>query len=83
MFTALYRYDLIGKYESLPADSAIVLDKIGAPVGLTFPEAKISETGGLLSNYMQRITTDQKRQLLELYAEDLLLFGYTYRDKGF
>uniref|UniRef100_A0A6A7FSE5 Carbohydrate sulfotransferase n=1 Tax=Hirondellea gigas TaxID=1518452 RepID=A0A6A7FSE5_9CRUS len=76
----LVRYDYIGKYESLDKDSAAILTSLEAPPGLTIPAAKPSVTSSLLPEYLAGLTPTQRLQLQQVFADDIVLFGYSYRD---
>lgn len=76
----LVRYDYIGKYESLAADSAAILDAMAAPEELAIPTVKTSTTASLLPEYLAELIPTQKLQLQQVFADDIVLFGYTYRD---
>ncbi|XP_055385690.1 carbohydrate sulfotransferase 11 [Condylostylus longicornis] len=70
-------YNIIGKYETLLDDSALVLDVIGANENLTFPAGhKSSGTKESLKKYFDAIPVALVRKLYELYRDDFKLFDY-------
>ena len=78
-FYLFSRYDYIGKYESLEEDSNFILSSIGAPEYLKLPSRK-SFTRNILPEYYFNLTAEQRIRLLQLYAEDIVLFGYSFSD---
>nr|DBA14280.1 TPA: hypothetical protein GDO54_005274 [Pyxicephalus adspersus] len=74
-------YNVIGRFETLKQDSDYVLQMIGAPSNLKYPEIKKyneSRTDLKISaTFFSQLPLHLLQQLLELYKLDLILFGYT------
>lgn len=74
------RYDFIGKYETLAEDSKFILEQIGAPPSLHFPEVVPSKTTGVVESYFGSLTPQQQRELVQIYSEDFRIFDYHFKD---
>lgn len=74
-------YNVLGKFETLKQDSDHVLQIVGAPSNLRYPEIKKyneSRTDPKISaTFFQRLPIKLLQQLLELYKLDFILFGYS------
>ncbi|XP_073466616.1 carbohydrate sulfotransferase 9-like isoform X1 [Aquarana catesbeiana] len=74
-------YNVLGKFETLKQDSDHVLQIVGAPSNLRYPEIKKyieSRTDAKLSaEYFSQLPLNLLQQLLELYKLDFILFGYS------
>lgn len=72
-------YDFIGSYESLESDAAHVLERVGAPPHLRFPERQAwykPVTKETLHYYLCSVPQKLLRELLPKYILDFSLFGY-------
>ncbi|XP_041912925.1 carbohydrate sulfotransferase 14 [Alosa sapidissima] len=73
-------YDFIGSYERLEDDAAHVLEKVGAPPHLRFPERQSwykPVTKETLHYYLCGVPQKLLRELLPKYILDFSLFGYS------
>ncbi|XP_067685311.1 carbohydrate sulfotransferase 14-like [Haliotis asinina] len=75
------KYDLIGKYEELQTAAHAILDHIGAPSLVTFPQRSDSyhneRTNSLLRHYYQDIPPSLLEQVWWKFYPDFQLFNYT------
>ncbi|XP_071542915.1 carbohydrate sulfotransferase 11-like isoform X2 [Panulirus ornatus] len=70
------QYDVISKYETLAEDSERFLRLIKAPEDLHFPAFNPSNTSALLSSYMGRLSSRQRKALRRNYQKDFRMFQY-------
>ncbi|XP_045107618.1 carbohydrate sulfotransferase 11-like isoform X2 [Portunus trituberculatus] len=73
-------YDYIGKYETLADDSQYILEQIGAPPFLHFPEVVPSKTSAVVETYFNSLTPQQQSDLVKIYKDDFQIFDYHFRD---
>ncbi|XP_046553065.1 carbohydrate sulfotransferase 11-like isoform X2 [Haliotis rubra] len=77
------KYDFIGSYSNIGADSAFVLKRIGA-THLKFPDRSVtykhSGTEQLLYQYYREIPPGLLDQLFQVYYSDFLMFDYRVPD---
>ncbi|XP_046561095.1 carbohydrate sulfotransferase 14-like [Haliotis rubra] len=75
------KYDLIGKYEELQTTAQTILDHIGAPSNVTFPQRSdtylTEKTNRLLRHYYQDIPPSLLEHVWRKYYPDFQLFNYT------
>lgn len=72
----IFKYNLIGKYETLQDDAALLLDTIGAR-NVTFPTVKTSGgTAAKLISYFEDLPMRTIRNLYKLYEVDFKMFEY-------
>ncbi|XP_061428096.1 carbohydrate sulfotransferase 8-like [Lethenteron reissneri] len=77
-------YGFVGKLESSPQDSDVLLRRAGAPRGLAYPQAARGRGGGrgressvsLAVQYLSRLSAATRRALYAAYYRDYALFGY-------
>ncbi|XP_007259579.2 carbohydrate sulfotransferase 14 [Astyanax mexicanus] len=72
-------YDFIGSYERLESDAAYVLERVGAPAHVHFPERQTwykPVTKETLHYYLCSVPQKLLRELLPKYILDFSLFGY-------
>ncbi|KAG7454377.1 hypothetical protein MATL_G00259110 [Megalops atlanticus] len=72
-------YDLVGKYETLEEDANYVLRLAGVGDYLRFPTyAKSTRTTDqMTAEFFHNISSQQQRQLYQLYKMDFLMFNYS------
>ncbi|KAF4070924.1 hypothetical protein AMELA_G00279110 [Ameiurus melas] len=73
------QYNFIGSYERLESDAAYVLERIGAPQHVQFPERQAwykPVTKETLHYYLCTVPQKLLRELLPKYILDFSLFGY-------
>lgn len=75
-----HRYDFIGKYETLADDSKYILDQIGAPPSLHFPEVVPSKTSAVVETYFDSLSAQQQKDLIRIYQDDFRIFDYHFRN---
>lgn len=74
------KYDLIGKYETLADDSKYIMDQIGAPPTLHFPEVVPSKTSAVVEAYFDSLSLQQQKDLIRIYEDDFRIFDYHFRN---
>lgn len=74
------KYDYIGKYETLADDSKYILEQIGAPPTLHFPEVVPSKTSAVVETYFDSLTAQQQSDLVKIYQDDFQIFDYHFRN---
>lgn len=78
----LLRYDFIGKFESLEEDANFVLQSVGAPVNLTFPDFKdrnpLAErtSSRITQRYFSQLNATERQRAFDFYYMDYLMFDY-------
>ncbi|TRY57083.1 hypothetical protein DNTS_023970 [Danionella cerebrum] len=73
------QYDFIGSYETLERDAAFVLESVGAPQHVRFPERQTwykPVTKETLHYYLCTVPQKFLKELLPKYILDFSLFGY-------
>ncbi|XP_065113110.1 carbohydrate sulfotransferase 14 [Paramisgurnus dabryanus] len=73
------QYDFIGSYERLESDAAYVLERVGAPQHVRFPERQTwyrPVTKETLHYYLCTVPQKFLKELLPKYILDFSLFGY-------
>ncbi|KAF7690132.1 carbohydrate sulfotransferase 14 [Silurus meridionalis] len=73
------QYNFIGSYERLEGDAAYVLERVGAPQDVRFPERQAwykPVTKETLHYYLCTVPQKLLRELLPKYILDFSLFGY-------
>lgn len=76
----MYRYQLIGKYETLAEDSEYILRQVGAPPSLHFPDVIPSKTTAFVEPYFDTLSKKQQRDLIKIYEDDFRIFDYHFRN---
>lgn len=77
LFQLQVRYNVIGKYESIIDDSALVLKTLKVE-NVTFPAGqRTSGTNDRLRLYYDDLPIGMIRSLYKLYEKDFKLFGYS------
>lgn len=72
-----YRYNVIGKYETLLDDAWLVLKK--AHLQISFPRSdRPSNTNSLVEDYTSQLTQEELLHLYHIYELDFRLFDYHY-----
>lgn len=74
------QYDFIGSYERLESDAAYVLERVGAPQRVRFPERQTwyrPVTKETLHYYLCTVPQKFLKELLPKYILDFSLFGYS------
>ncbi|XP_067683815.1 carbohydrate sulfotransferase 14-like [Haliotis asinina] len=75
------KYDLIGKYEELQTTAQAILDHIGAPSSVAFPQRsdwyRNEKTNNLLRHYYQDVPPSLLQQVWRKFYPDFQLFNYT------
>ncbi|XP_064118389.1 carbohydrate sulfotransferase 11-like [Macrobrachium nipponense] len=69
-------YDVIAKYETMAEDSKRFLNLIKAPSNLHFPKYAPTNTSKLISSYMAKLSTHQRKALYSVYEKDFKMFQY-------
>ncbi|XP_066966298.1 carbohydrate sulfotransferase 11-like [Macrobrachium rosenbergii] len=69
-------YDVIAKYETMAEDSDRFLKLIKAPSDLHFPKYAPTNTSKLISSYMAKLSTHQRKALYSVYEKDFKMFQY-------
>lgn len=76
----VFKYNVIGKYESLADDAMLLLNLIGAR-NVTFPMSqRTSGTSAKLIEYYEQLPIRTIRSLFKLYEIDFKMFGYGLED---
>lgn len=76
----MFQYNLIGRYETLQDDAALLLDTIGVR-NVTFPVVKTSGgTAAKLLSYFDNLPIGMIRNLFKVYEADFKMFEYGLED---
>ncbi|XP_070542459.1 carbohydrate sulfotransferase 11-like [Ptychodera flava] len=76
------KYDFVGNFESLQADAAYILNKIGAKFDFPnfVPHATNSSAKKNILRYFSQLSVEQIKALYRVYENDFKLFGYSIPD---
>lgn len=78
----LLRYNFIGKFESLEEEANFLLDSVGAPRNLTFPDFKdrnpLAErtSSTITQRYFAQLNSTERQKAFDFYYMDYLMFNY-------
>ncbi|XP_070686280.1 carbohydrate sulfotransferase 8-like [Pempheris klunzingeri] len=78
----LLRYNFIGKFESLEEEANFLLQSIGAPRNLTFPDFKdrnpLAErtSSKITQRYFAQLNSTERQKAFDFYYMDYLMFNY-------
>ncbi|XP_026166700.1 carbohydrate sulfotransferase 8-like [Mastacembelus armatus] len=78
----LLRYNFIGKFESLEKEANFLLQSIGAPRNLTFPDFKdrnpLAErtSSQITQRYFSQLNSTERQKAYDFYYMDYLMFNY-------
>ncbi|XP_051237169.1 carbohydrate sulfotransferase 8-like [Dicentrarchus labrax] len=78
----LLRYNFIGKFESLEEEANFLLQTIGAPRNLTFPDFKdrnpLAErtSSTITQRYFAQLNSTERQKAFDFYYMDYLMFNY-------
>ncbi|KAM4619212.1 carbohydrate sulfotransferase 8-like [Polymixia lowei] len=78
----LLRYNFIGKFESLEEEANFLLQSIGAPSNLTFPDFKdrnpLAErtSSKITQSYFAQLNSTERQKAYDFYYMDYLMFNY-------
>lgn len=76
----IFKYNVIGKYETLGDDAMLLLHMIGAK-NVTFPMSqRTSGTSSKLTDYYEQLPIKTIKSLFKLYEIDFKMFGYGLED---
>lgn len=76
------KYNFIGKFESLQEDANFLLEGIGAPRNLTFPDFKdrnpLAErtSSSITQRYFAQLNATERQRAFDFYYMDYLMFNY-------
>lgn len=76
------RYNFIGKFESLEEDANFLLQSVGAPRNLTFPDFKdrnpLAErtSSKITQRYFAQLNATERQRTFDFYYMDYLMFSY-------
>uniref|UniRef100_A0A8C4QA79 Carbohydrate sulfotransferase n=1 Tax=Eptatretus burgeri TaxID=7764 RepID=A0A8C4QA79_EPTBU len=72
-------YNLIGKYETLNEDAALILRHVGMDNVTRFPlrSVRTRTTHAMTARFFENITAMERLKLFELYKIDFLMFNYS------
>lgn len=76
------RYNFIGKFESLEEDANFVLQSVGAPLNLTFPDFKdrnplaVRTSSTITQRYFAQLNATERQRAFDFYYMDYLMFNY-------
>lgn len=76
------QYNFIGKFESLEEDANFVLQSVGAPRNLTFPDFKdrnpLAErtSSTITQTYFAQLNATERQRAFDFYYMDYLMFNY-------
>ncbi|KAF3706000.1 Carbohydrate sulfotransferase 8 [Channa argus] len=79
----LLRYNFIGKFESLAEEANFLLQRIGAPKNLTFPDFKDRNphaertSWSITQRYFSQLNATERQKAFDFYYMDYLMFNYT------
>ncbi|XP_070763033.1 carbohydrate sulfotransferase 8-like [Enoplosus armatus] len=78
----LLRYNFIGKFESLEEEANFLLQSVGAPRNLTFPDFKdrnpLAErtSSRITQRYFAQLNSTERQKAFDFYYRDYLMFNY-------
>ncbi|XP_071317717.1 carbohydrate sulfotransferase 8-like isoform X2 [Trachinotus anak] len=78
----LLRYNFIGKFESLEEEANFLLQSVGAPRNLTFPDFKdrnpLAErtSSKITQKYFSQLNPTERQKAFDFYYMDYLMFNY-------
>nr|XP_046249577.1 carbohydrate sulfotransferase 8-like isoform X1 [Scatophagus argus] len=78
----LLRYNFIGKFESLEEEANFLLQSIGAPRNLTFPDFKDRNpraertSSKITQRYFAQLNSTERQKAFDFYYMDYLMFNY-------
>ncbi|XP_070828211.1 carbohydrate sulfotransferase 8-like [Chaetodon trifascialis] len=78
----LLRYNFIGKFESLEEEANFLLQSVGAPKNLTFPDFKdrnpLAErtSSRITQRYFAQLNSTERQRAFDFYYMDYLMFSY-------
>lgn len=78
----LLRYNFIGKFERLEEEANFLLQSIGAPMNLTFPDFKdrnpLAErtSSSITQKYFAQLNSTERQKAYDFYYMDYLMFNY-------
>lgn len=78
----ILRYNFIGKFESLEEDANFLLQSVGAPRNLTFPDFKdrnpLAErtSSTITQRYFAQLNATERQRAFDFYYMDYLMFNY-------
>uniref|UniRef100_A0A671YCN5 Carbohydrate sulfotransferase n=1 Tax=Sparus aurata TaxID=8175 RepID=A0A671YCN5_SPAAU len=78
----LLRYNFIGKFESLEDEANFLLQSIGAPRNLTFPDFKDRNpreertSSSITQKYFDQLNATERQKAFDFYYMDYLMFNY-------
>lgn len=78
----LLRYNFIGKFESLEEEANFLLQSVGAPGNLTFPDFKdrnpLAErtSSSITQRYFAQLNSTERQKAFDFYYMDYLMFNY-------
>ncbi|XP_073328429.1 carbohydrate sulfotransferase 8-like [Pagrus major] len=78
----LLRYNFIGKFESLEDEANFLLQSIGAPRNLTFPDFKDRNpreertSSSITQKYFNQLNSTERQKAFDFYYMDYLMFNY-------
>ncbi|XP_040893791.1 carbohydrate sulfotransferase 8-like isoform X2 [Toxotes jaculatrix] len=84
----LLRYDFIGKFESLEEEANFLLQSVGAPRNLTFPDFKDRNpraertSSKITQKYFSQLNATERQKAFDFYYMDYLMFNYPKPFKG-
>uniref|UniRef100_UPI00358F66D4 carbohydrate sulfotransferase 11-like n=1 Tax=Myxine glutinosa TaxID=7769 RepID=UPI00358F66D4 len=72
-------YDVIGKYETLNDDAALILRHVGMNNVTRFPlrSVRTRTTHAMTAHFFENITATERLKLFDLYRIDFLMFNYS------
>ncbi|XP_071487783.1 carbohydrate sulfotransferase 11-like [Diadema antillarum] len=73
------RYDFIGHFETLQEDSRMILDKLGVPEGVKFPDSTNptnSSASSIFDQFYGQLSREQIESLYRRLSTDMELFDY-------
>ncbi|XP_059191841.1 carbohydrate sulfotransferase 8-like [Centropristis striata] len=78
----LLRYNFIGKFESLKEEADFLLQSVGAPQNLTFPDFKDRNpraertSSRITQKYFSQLNATERQKAFDFYYMDYLMFNY-------
>ncbi|XP_067446850.1 carbohydrate sulfotransferase 8-like isoform X1 [Thunnus thynnus] len=78
----LLRYNFIGKFERLEEEANFLLQSVGAPMNLTFPDFKdrnpLAErtSSSITQKYFAQLNSTERQKAYDFYYMDYLMFNY-------